>query len=192
MTWTWTILFLHHLRLHMLFWANPSSSHFGPTFPLTRGSLLLSDLPEIDSGLPGGEESTSTGASSFTFTSDGVCSVMSKATELAAGSWEWRRQWERDNEKFTLLSRDNIFVDYSTSKKGSGYLSHNPNNHTISLWNTTLTAIKHIETKIFVKSCCNSLFKLWWYTDKVHKAGISTSHIFDWIKTWGKKEGSKK
>lgn len=62
------------------------SSQFCPTFPLTRGSMLLSEFSDIDSGLPGDEESTSTGASSFTFTSDPVCRDMSKATELEAGS----------------------------------------------------------------------------------------------------------
>lgn len=48
--------------------------------------MLLSEFSDIDSGLPGDEESTSTGASSFTFTSDPVCRDMSKATELEAGS----------------------------------------------------------------------------------------------------------
>lgn len=83
--------------------------HLLITFPVTIGSWLLSDIPDIDSGLPGGEESTSTGASSsFTFTSDGVCRLMSKATELAAGSWT------KDNinlfQEQTAIYQDNTTV----------------------------------------------------------------------------------
>lgn len=56
------------------------------TFALTSKSLWLSGFGEIDWGLHGGEESTSTGTSSFTFTSDDVCKVMSKAPVFEAGS----------------------------------------------------------------------------------------------------------
>lgn len=77
--------------------SNPPSAYFFPTFPLTKGSLLWSDFEVIDSGLSGGEESTSTGASFFTFTSDEVCRLMSKATELDASCWE------RHRIRFTIL-----------------------------------------------------------------------------------------
>lgn len=68
-----------------------------PTFPLlTMVSLLLSDMLEKESGLPGGEESTSTGFSSFTFTAsaEGVCRLMSRATSLF-GAGSWRREGGR-------------------------------------------------------------------------------------------------
>lgn len=70
--------------------------HKACTCPLPMGSLLLSDMLEKESGLSGGEESTSTGSSSFTLTSEGVCKLMSSAPELGAGNYMGKRK--RDEE----------------------------------------------------------------------------------------------
>ncbi len=43
------------------------------TLPLTLESLLSSDMLDVESGLPGEEESTCKGPSSSSLTSDGVC-----------------------------------------------------------------------------------------------------------------------
>lgn len=123
------------------------SSQFFPTFPLTRGSLLLSDFPEIDSGLSGGVESTSTGASSFTFMSDDVCRLMSKATELEAGSWERHREWVRD--KVSNYLQKIIFSKTTVHKKKEVVIYHT--NQTTRTRNTILSTVKHTGT-----SCCYS------------------------------------
>lgn len=69
------------------------------TIPLAVASLLLSDLLEMESGLVGGEESTSTGSSSFTRTmSEGVCRLMSRAEEPGAGSCSVKKMCERERE----------------------------------------------------------------------------------------------
>lgn len=62
------------------------------TFPLLKGSLLLSDILEMESGLEGGEESTSTGSSSFTLTSEGVCKLISSAPELRTGNYMEKKE----------------------------------------------------------------------------------------------------
>lgn len=140
----------HHLEIL------PSSLHtyaiplikFSCTFPLTRGSLLLSDFPDVESGLPGGEESTSTGASCFTFTSDGVCRLMSKATELEAGSWKW----VTDKENNLTLHIDQSILKKEEKKREVGIHhklnSHNPSSETHIKCNKTPNSLK--------RNCCKN------------------------------------